>query len=163
MIYVTVGKHSQAFDRLVRKIDEIAPSLGEEVVMQTGVSAYMPVNARYFSSIFFREAEQFIQQARLVVSHAGAGTIMLARKHSIPLIIVPRRKRFNEHFTDHQMELCQVLSEEKRENLYVVYDLDRIEETIRHVLDCGKAPVSFNSNGRDKILHEIKIFLNGNI
>src|SRR5947209_11093294 len=46
MIFVTVG--TTDFDALVRRIDELAPSLGEEVLCQIGKGSYLPRNCRYF-------------------------------------------------------------------------------------------------------------------
>ena len=42
MIFVTVGTHDQGFKRLVKKMDEIAGQIDEEVVMQIGSTDYKP-------------------------------------------------------------------------------------------------------------------------
>ena len=36
MIFVTVGMHTAGFERLVKKMDEIAGKIDEEVIMQIG-------------------------------------------------------------------------------------------------------------------------------
>jgi hypothetical protein len=43
-----------------------------------------------------------IEAARLVVAHAGMGTILTAAELGKPLILMPRRAKFNEHRNDHQ-------------------------------------------------------------
>jgi len=40
MIFVTVGTHDQGFERLVKKMDEIAGQIDEEVVIQVGYTDY---------------------------------------------------------------------------------------------------------------------------
>ena len=50
MIFVTVGNHSQGFDRLIQKMDEVAIDLDEKVVMQTGTATYEPKNVEHFSA-----------------------------------------------------------------------------------------------------------------
>jgi UDP-N-acetylglucosamine transferase subunit ALG13 len=47
MIFVTVGTHYQGFDRLIRKMDEIAGKIEEDVIMQIGSTQYKPINAKY--------------------------------------------------------------------------------------------------------------------
>ena len=46
MIFVTVS--TGPFDRLIKSVDMLAPSLNEEVVMQIGGTTYEPKNYRYF-------------------------------------------------------------------------------------------------------------------
>ena len=41
MIFVAVGIDQYSFDRLLSKMDELAGSLEEEVVMQTGFSDFI--------------------------------------------------------------------------------------------------------------------------
>ena len=40
MIFVTVGTHPDQFDRLIRKIDTIAPKIKEKIVIQRGFTKY---------------------------------------------------------------------------------------------------------------------------
>lgn len=42
MIFVTIGTHPGQFDRLIKKIDEIAPQIDEEIIIQTGFTNYVP-------------------------------------------------------------------------------------------------------------------------
>ena len=58
-------------------------------------------------------AIEYIQKSQLVVSHAGIGTIILCKKYGIPILILPRRKRYGEHMNDHQLEIAQALEKEK--------------------------------------------------
>ena len=51
MIFVTTGTHSQGFDRLIQKMDEIAGKINEEVIMQIGSAKYKPKNAKFFNFI----------------------------------------------------------------------------------------------------------------
>jgi UDP-N-acetylglucosamine transferase subunit ALG13 len=158
VIYATVGGFRQHFDRLIKKIDAIAPRFSEEIVIQKGVSSYTPANARSFDFVSFREGETYISSARLVVSHAGAGTILIARKNRVPIVIVPRLHSLGEHLNDHQLELCRIFSEEKREGIYVVQDLERLEETMRAALASG-APVVPDTAGRESMIAAIRGFI----
>jgi len=129
MIFVTVGMHYQGFERLIKKMDEIAGKIDEEVVMQTGYTKYKPKNAKYFN--FVKEDKkimEYFKQARVIISHAGAGTLLNALSLGKPIIVVPRLKRYNEHIDDQQIELAEALSKEGK--VIAVYDISVLAEAI---------------------------------
>ena len=76
MIFVTVGTHHQGFDRLVQAADELAADIDEQVVIQRGVTELCPQACRHFKFCSMQEMADWIQQARVVVAQAGAGTII---------------------------------------------------------------------------------------
>ena len=110
MIFVTVGQHPEGFDRLVRAADAMAPFIEEPVVIQRGGTRYTPGFTRYFDFVAEAQVQEWLSQARIVVSHGGAGSILNALQARKPLIIVPRLKRFGEAIDDHQLELAETLS-----------------------------------------------------
>jgi len=130
LIFVTVGSHYQGFERLVKKMDEIAEKINEKVVMQIGNTKYKPVNAQYFDFIeSFEEIERLNREARVVVCHAGAGSILTALEQRTPVIVVPRLKKFNEHMDDHQVDIAEAMSENQR--VKVVYDMEDLEKSLK--------------------------------
>lgn len=127
---MTVGSHYQGFERLVKKMDEIAEKINEKVVMQIGNTKYKPVNAQYFDFIeSFEEIERLNREARVVVCHAGAGSILTALEQRTPVIVVPRLKKFNEHMDDHQVDIAEAMSENQR--VKVVYDMEDLEKSLK--------------------------------
>jgi beta-1,4-N-acetylglucosaminyltransferase len=84
VIFVTVG--STKFIALVRKMDELAPSLGDEVVMQIGNGSYSPKNCRFFR--YAASLEPYYDQADLIVAHGGLGTIVEVSERGKKLICV---------------------------------------------------------------------------
>jgi beta-1,4-N-acetylglucosaminyltransferase len=130
LIFVTVGNHNQGFDRLIKKMDEIAGITDEQVIMQIGYTTYKPVNAEYFSFLeSFEEILRLNREARVVVSHAGAGSIVTALKEKTPVIVVPRLKRYDEHMNDHQLEIAKAMSENK--NVTVIYDVEDLDDYLK--------------------------------
>jgi beta-1,4-N-acetylglucosaminyltransferase len=133
VIFVTVGSHYQGFDRLIKKMDEIAGKTDEKVIMQIGHTSYKPVNAEYFDFVDdFSKIEQLNRDARVVVSHAGAGSILTALKLSKPVIVVPRLKKYNEHMDDHQLEIAEAMSSTK--GVVSVKDVQEIEQILQENL-----------------------------
>ena len=125
---MAVGTHIQPFERLVRAMDQLAPELGEELVIQRGNTAYLPRNARSFAFAPREEMERLNLEARVVVTHGGAGSIVYALQAGKPVVAVPRLARYGEHINDHQVELVRVLEGEGR--VIGVYEIQGLEEAI---------------------------------
>jgi UDP-N-acetylglucosamine transferase subunit ALG13 len=84
MIFVTVG--STKFTDLIRKMDELAPSLGDDVVMQIGDGPYDPKNCSFFR--FAASLDPYYDQADLIVAHGGLGTIVEVSARGKKLVCV---------------------------------------------------------------------------
>lgn len=111
MILVTVGTHSKGFDRLVEAADLAAAQLAEDVIIQRGSSQFVPRRCVSFRFCTRQRMSQLNQEANLVVTHAAAGSIILARQSGTPLVLVPRAKRHGEAIDDHQIQLARHLAE----------------------------------------------------
>ena len=146
MIFVTVGTHYQGFERLVKKMDEIAGKIDGEVIMQIGYTEYEPKNAKWFR---FLEREEDIlelyKKADVIVAHAGAGTLLTALSFGKPVVVVPRLKKFGEHVDDQQLELAEAL--ESMGKAIAVYDIKKLEDAIKKAKSLKYKPVK-----RDKRL-----------
>ncbi len=110
MIYVTLGTMFMDFPRLIRKMDEMAGSTGERVVIQLGLSKIVPKHAEYFDFKKQEEIRAIQREARVIVCHAGIGAVRDALSAARPLIVVPRLKRFGEHMNDHQLDLAEAVA-----------------------------------------------------
>ena len=110
MILATVGLHQAGFERLVRAMDAYAAACGERVVIQRGTAAYRPRHADHFRFAPPDRMAALSHEARVIVSHAAAGSAVLALRLGKPLVLVPRRRAFGEHLDDHQQELAHALA-----------------------------------------------------
>lgn len=129
MILVTVGMHTDGFLRLIEEMDRIASTIEEEVIMQIGATRYKPRTASYFDFTTLNHMEELCKRARIIVSHAGAGSILTALKYGRPLVVVPRLQKYDEHMDDHQLELAEVLSQAGV--LLVAYETLELVEKLR--------------------------------
>jgi UDP-N-acetylglucosamine transferase subunit ALG13 len=125
LIFLTVGSR-YGFDRLVRAVDDMVyrGEIDDEVTAQIGVGAYEPRHMTFDRFIDGDRYDAHIRDARMLIGHAGSGTISLAVTNCKPLLVLPRRKRFHEHVNDHQVatarkfdELHHVLAAEQAEDL----------------------------------------------
>ena len=113
MIFVTVGTEKFPFDRLLKIIDEaiVRKEINECVFAQIGSSRYLPQNYPYIRMLDFNELVKYIKEARIVVCHAGEGTISLCSNSDKIPVIFPRDYHFKEHLDDHQMQYARKLKE----------------------------------------------------
>jgi UDP-N-acetylglucosamine transferase subunit ALG13 len=107
MILVTVGTNEQPFDRLVRAAARLGGS--EELVVQYGSSAVEHGLGTWIDFMSFDELVAHIGDARVVVCHAGVGSIIVARRCGKTPIVVPRRLHLGEAVDDHQVTLARRL------------------------------------------------------
>ena len=131
MIFVTVGTQLP-FPRLMQAMNKLAPRLDEEIIAQTGETRpYSKMEVHH--SVAPDRFATFFSRARLVVAHAGIGTVLSARKLNKPLVMVPRRASFKEHRNDHQLATARQM--EKRTGVHVVWDLADLGDVIDTTLD----------------------------
>ncbi len=124
MIFATVGTQLP-FPRLLQTLDAIAARHKLEVFAQTCDPG---LNLSYIKSkpnLEPKEFDQHFKAARVVVSHAGIGTILSAKRHGKPLILMPRRASLGEHRNEHQLATVQQLS--NLPGLYVANDEAELE------------------------------------
>lgn len=129
MIFATAGTQLP-FDRMLRMLDEIAPELGgEEIVVQCHEGQYKPVNFRLRSFIQPDEYAHIFKTARIVVAHAGTGTIVSAMEMRKPLILIPRKASLGEHRNEHQLATTEYLA--KASHICVVHDAEALLDGIK--------------------------------
>lgn len=126
MIYGTVGTHDSDFGRFIEALDAVAASTGERVLIQTGLSRTQPAHAEYFAFKPRDEVLAIQRDARVIVCHAGIGSVIDAMKACKPLIVVPRLKRFGEHNSDHQLDIARAV--ERRGWGKAVTDIGQLAE-----------------------------------
>jgi beta-1,4-N-acetylglucosaminyltransferase len=121
VIFLTVG--STDFDALVRAMDDLAPRLGEPVVMQIGLGEYEPKHAEFFR--FAPTLDDCYARASLVVAHGGLGTIVEALELGKKLVCVVNPTTYDRH----QEHLLRLFSEQH--NLQWCKDLANLGEAIQ--------------------------------
>lgn len=116
MILLTVGTQLP-FDRLIRIVDEAAPSIATPIFGQIGIGKYKPRNMEYQPFLKPTDFEAMLSKVNLIVSHAGIGTVVMAQKLKLPVVLFPRSAALREHRNDHQMATVKAL--DGRPGIYV--------------------------------------------
>ncbi|HWH96195.1 MAG TPA: glycosyltransferase [Baekduia sp.] len=103
MIFVTTGTNEQGFDRLVRAARELPGD--EELVVQYGSSTEAHGRGTWEAFMPWEDMMRHMTQARVVVAHAGVGSILLAHRCGKRPVVLPRLVSLGEAVDDHQVEL----------------------------------------------------------
>lgn len=164
MIFVTVGTHEQSFNRLVKCIDRLREKgiIEEEVIIQTGFSTYKPKHCKWSKLFPYEEMIKNVEAARIVITHGGPSSFIIPLQIEKIPIVVPRKKEFNEHINNHQVEFCHTVAE-RQGNIIVVEDIEKLEKTIEYYDEIvSRMKTGINSNNAkfciefEKIVNEIK-------
>lgn len=138
MIFATVGTQLP-FDRLLLALDGwAAANPGVPVLAQAGASRR---RFRHIETVAHLDQAEFLArfaQARLVVAHAGMGTILSAAELGKPLILMPRRAKFGEHRNDHQQDTAREMA--RLSNVTLVEDGEALHAEMDIALARGFEP-----------------------
>lgn len=155
MIFLTVGNWHKGFDRLVKAVDELVESgaVIEKVVAQTGHSSYTPRHLKVIDYCSPVEFTDIIAESRIIITHAGVGTICQALVLAKPVIVVPRKSSLGEHVDDHQFTTAKKFEEENK--ILVAYEISELPDKIEQ----AKNFVPAKSEGNERIIQAVRTFL----
>lgn len=111
MIFATVGTHAQPFPRFFTFV-EAARDLDHEVFLQYG---HNPPPGGLSDAVAFLPYTEVLRQfarADAVLTHAGVGSVLSARRAGHVPVVVTRLARHGEHVDEHQEELARRLTKE---------------------------------------------------
>lgn len=120
MIFATVGTQLP-FDRMINILDKW--SLNQKVTdcfAQVGEQGVHPKSLAYSATLTPLQFAKHIANCKVIVSHAGMGTILTALQHQKPIIVMPRLAKYGEHRNDHQ--LATISNLENRAGIHVARD-----------------------------------------
>jgi UDP-N-acetylglucosamine transferase subunit ALG13 len=133
MIFLTVGTQGH-FNRLVQAVDQWAGSRDvADVFAQTSTSDYRPQYIQHKPFLHPTEFRRFVESARLVIAHAGMGSIITALELGKPILVMPRRGDLGEHRNDHQVATAKRFGEQGR--ITVAFDKQTLFEKLDRVED----------------------------
>lgn len=131
MILVILGTHPQPMDRLLRELDELIDrgEIREPVVVQGAALGYSPRRLQIVPVMPHQQLVKAIDDASVVIAHAGPGTLAAIRLRGKVPVVVPRARRHGEHVDDHQERYARGLAE--LEGYVVVIELSELARAIQ--------------------------------
>lgn len=122
MIFVTVG--TTPFDSLIVYLDNMESP--EEIILQISKDAkYKPKNKKYFE--FTSNINDYYEEASLIITHAGAGSIYNLLEKNKKIIIVPNTERVDNH----QLDITEYMN--NKNYALTCYNLNSLEEMIKNI------------------------------
>lgn len=156
MILVTVG-HKE-FDRLIRAMDLIAKTSNEKIIMQIGYKPhFLPQNAEYFGFVKRKDMDDYFNRSEVIISHCSVSSILHARMHGKPLIVIPRLSCFGEAIDDHQTDFAKKIEHKNVSDIKVVYEIEGLKQAILEFQNFAAVP--HNLHGPSEIIETIKKFV----
>lgn len=86
----------------------------EQVILQSGTSNLQTPGVIRYTFLSHSSFSSLLKQARVVITHAGPGTIYECLRLGKKPIVVARTLKFNEHVSEHQTAFAQDLVKQKR-------------------------------------------------
>ena len=161
MIFATVGTQLP-FDRLLEGLETWAQHNPDVPIMaQSGSSKRRFSHIRTVQQLGQTEFNKHLTEARLIVAHAGMGTILTATELGKPVVLMPRRTKFGEHRTNHQVHTAREMV--RLSNVTVVEDREALHKTLDLALSRGFGthfPNEFtNASGLDPLIETVREFV----
>lgn len=131
MILVTLGTQDKAFERLLKAIDKQVElgNIKDKVIVQAGFTKYESDNMEVFDLISMKKFDELMDEASLVITHGGVGSILGALRKDKKVIAIPRLSKYKEHTNDHQKQIVEEFV--KRGYILTCKNLSKINETIK--------------------------------
>lgn len=160
MIFATVGSQ-EAFDRLIRAVDEWAALRGrDDVFAQIGGSTLQPKHIKFTKFLEPDEFNRVIREASVIVAHAGMGSIISSLELGKPLVVMPRRGALRETRNDHQVATAERFGAQGR--IIVANDELELPQKLDHALTLGDTD-RIDPGASPRLIATIRAFLDGNL
>ena len=149
MILVLLGTQHNEFTRLIKEVEKCinTGTIKEKVIVQAGFTKYKSDKMEIFDMISNEKLTKYVDEATLVITHGGVGSIIMALDKGKKVIAVPRLHEFGEHVNDHQRQIIKVFSEKKY--LIGIENVDELEDAIKNIAKFE--PTKYENNNQKMI------------
>ena len=157
MIVVLLGTQNNSFYRLLEEIEKNIKdgTIKEEVIVQAGYTKFQSDKMRIIDLISKEQLEQFQDEADLIITHGGVGSIISSIEKGKKVIAVPRMHEYGEHVNNHQLEIVEDFN-----NKGYIIGIEKVEDLKQAIKKAKKfEPKKYQPNN-EKMLKIIEEFIN---
>ena len=157
MILVLLGTQNNSFHRLLEEVQKCIDeeTIKDKVVVQAGSTKFESDDMEIFNLIEQNKFNELIEQANIIITHGGVGSIVTAVKLGKKVIAVPRLRKYGEHVNDHQIQIVETFS--KQGFIKGIKDVSELKETLKNIDTF--TPNKLESN-TENIVNIIRQFIN---
>ena len=113
MIFVTLGTQDKSFKRLLEMVDKAITEgyIKDKVIVQAGVTKYSSDRMDIYNLLPIDKFNKYIEECDLLITHGGVGSILNGLKNNKKVIVMPRLLKYDEHESDHQIQIVNTFYE----------------------------------------------------
>ncbi|WP_339923305.1 PssE/Cps14G family polysaccharide biosynthesis glycosyltransferase [uncultured Cyclobacterium sp.] len=140
MILVLLGTFPAQFVRPLQAIDLLCKEgvIKEKVIVQSGFTEFSSEHLIFKAFLPVEKLDELYKEARIIITHAGSGSIIKGLKLEKKVIAIPRLSKYGEVVDEHQME---ILTEFEKENYLLGWrESDNLEELLAKIEDFEPQP-----------------------
>lgn len=156
MIFVILGTQDKGFDRMLNEIQELIKDglITKKVIVQAGCTDFKSDEMDIIDYLPMQKFNEYIEQADIVITHGGVGSILDAIKHHKKVIAIPRLEKYHEHVNDHQIQIV-----EEFDRLGYIMDCGNLKRLGNKLMEIEKfTPTPFVSNNK-KFIEKLEEYI----
>ena len=156
MILVLLGTQNNSFHRLLEQVEKGIKNgtINEEVIVQAGYTKYQSHKMRIIDLISKEQLEKFQDEANLIITHGGVGSIITSIRKNKKVIAVPRMHEYGEHVNNHQIDIVKTFDEQG----YII-GIEKVEDLEQAIIKSKEfQPKEYKANNQ-KMLDIIEKFI----
>ena len=159
MIFVTLGTQDKPFTRLLEMIQKQIDNgnIKEKVVVQAGYTKFESDDMKIFDYVDGDDFNNLIEEADILITHGGVGSIFTGLRAGKRIIAVPRLAKYGEHTNDHQIQI--VSNFDSKGYLIKVNSDEEMEDAIKRVKKFKPNKWKFNN---DKFIERLEEYIDNN-
>lgn len=160
MILVMLGTQNNSFYRLLEEVEkEIEKGIiKEQVIVQAGYTKFKSDKMKIVDLIAKDKLEKYQEEANLIITHGGVGSIISSIEKGKKVIAVPRLHKYEEHVNDHQKDIIKRFNE--KGYIIGISQVQELESAIKKAKDFK--PKKYEQNNK-KLLGMVDDFIKNTI
>ena len=154
MILVILGTQDKEFPRLLEAVEKQIKcgNIKDRVVVQAGQTKYKSDCMEIFDLLPAPEFNKLMDEADLIITHGGAGSILNAIKKGKKVIAAARLEKYKEHHNDHQKQIIGEFV--KSGYILELDDFDKLGELIEKSKKFKQKKFVSNTDNMVKLIEE---------
>ena len=156
MILVLLGTQNNSFHRLLEEAEKNIDdgTIKDEVIVQAGYTKYKSRKMRVIGLMSKKQLDEFQDEADLIITHGGVGSIITSLKKDKKVIAVPRMHEYGEHVNNHQIDIVKNFDQDG----YLI-GIEKVEDLKQALIKIKKfKPKKYQSNN-EKMLKIVSDFI----
>ena len=156
MILVLLGTQNNSFHRLLEEVEKNIENgiINEEVIVQAGYTKFESDKMKIIDLMSKEQLSKFQDEASLIITHGGVGSIVSSIEKGKKVIAVPRKHEYGEHVNNHQEEIVKDFNDKG----YII-GIKEVEDLKQGLINSKDfEPVKYQPNNK-KMLKIIEDFI----